>query len=699
MSPGAQPARAAGCFADREAGPVSALRDRLGLALRRWGEPAAVAAGYFAGSLLGLSLQFPGTQISALWPPNALLLAVLLARPPRRWWIYLAAVLPAHLLAQALMGIPFGAMLINFAGNTGEALLGAAAIRRWMEAPPRFDRLQSVILIMVFGGVVAPALMSFVVAQLFVWIGLSTDPWLAWRLRLLTNTLAVFTLVPPLVVALTRGRPPRLAVAPQRSGEAGALLTSLLVLGLLLFALPRFGLEESLFLLYVPLPLLLWAAVRFGLTGVCLSVLTLGGVSMWSIVHGYGPFAGQDPVGNATFLVLFLNVTCAPLLMLAALLAERKSGEEERRQAETLHSAVLASVHDQVAVLDRDGVIVVVNDSWRASSLEPEGTNYLELCRLAARRQESPGQALAGVEAVLAGERRRFQIEWACATTPGAWYEMSVEGLKHPEGGAVLTYTDITSRKQAELEARERGQELAHLTRVAMLGELSGALAHELNQPLTAILSNAQAAQRLLAREPSDLAEVREILHDIAEDDRRAGEVIQRLRAMLKKDGSKATLLDLSEVAREVLRLAHGDLVTRNVTAITQLAADLPPVRGDQVQLQQVLLNLIMNATEAMSDARPGERRLTVTIDRDGEEGVRASIADRGTGIAADELERVFEPFFTTKEQGLGLGLSICRSIVTAHGGRLWASNNEDRGATFFLTLPRCDADANGASA
>ncbi len=647
-----------------------------------------VAAGYFLGSLLGLSLRFPETGVSAFWPPNAILLAALLVTPRRRWWTYLAAVLPAHLLAQALKGIPFTVVLINYAGNAGDALLGAVLIQRFLGESQRFDRLRAMVLIVFFGGILAPALMSFVVAELFVWIGRNADPWVAWRLRLLTNTLAVCTLVPPLVLALTKARLPGGRAAPHRRAEASAMLTGLLVVGILVFELPRAGAGESPLLLYAPLPFLFWAATRFGLAETCLSMLTLGALAMWGIFHGRGPFVAHAPVENATSLVLFLNVVFVPLLMLAALMMERKSVDEGHRQVETLHSAVLASVHDQIAVLDRDGTILEVNESWSGAGREGPGTNYLDLCRREAQRYgESEARMLVGLEAVLSRARERFQMELACRVSR-QWHEISAEGLMRPEGGAVITYADVTSRKSAELEAREQRQELAHLTRVAMLGELSGALAHELNQPLTAILSNAQAAQRMLAREPIDLIEVGEILRDIAEDDRRAGEVIQRLRAMLRKDEAKLLPLGVNELVAEVLSFAHSDLITRNVSVTTELAAELPPVYGDRVQLQQVLLNLVLNACEAMSARQREERRLTLVAVRDGEAGVRVSVIDRGTGIPADELERVFTPFFTTKEHGLGLGLSICRSIVAAHGGRLWASNNEECGATFHLTLP-----------
>jgi C4-dicarboxylate-specific signal transduction histidine kinase len=247
---------------------------------------------------------------------------------------------------------------------------------------------------------------------------------------------------------------------------------------------------------------------------------------------------------------------------------------------------------------------------------------------------------------------------------------------------------DVTAEKAAELRSEEQRRDMTHLARVALLGELSGAVAHELNQPLTAILSNAQAAQRFLAQAPPDMAEVGDILADIVAEDKRAGEVIRRLRALYRKGEAQLQPVDLNEVAREVLQLTQGDLIAREVSVTTRLAAILPTVRGDRVQLQQVLLNLIVNACDAMSAIAADERALTIATARDGADAVQVSIADRGPGIAVDMLDRLFQPFVTTKPQGLGLGLSICRSIVMAHGGRLWADNNPERGATFSVALP-----------
>jgi C4-dicarboxylate-specific signal transduction histidine kinase len=417
-------------------------------------------------------------------------------------------------------------------------------------------------------------------------------------------------------------------------------------------------------------------------------VLSLGALALSAAVRGFGPFAEQNPAENATSLVLFLLVSGIPLLLLAAVMNERTRVDEGRRRIERLHGAVLGSLRDEVAVVDRDGTILEVNESWRASGLAAPGADCVEYWRGEVSAAGFGAQhALGGFGEVLLGARERFQVDLPSLASPGAWFELSVKALQRPEGGAVVTRSDITARKQAELEARRQRSELTHLTRVATLGELSGAMAHELSQPLTAILSNAQAAQRLLARQQPDLGEIRDILSDIADDDRRASEVIQRLRAMLLKEEPQFVALDLNELIREVLALERSDLIARKVIVVAELAADLPAVHGDRVQIQQVILNLVLNACEAMSATPFPERRLVLTTARD-EGRSQLTVVDRGTGIAADALERVFEPFFTTKRQGLGLGLSICRSIVEAHGGRLWASNNEEVGATFHLALP-----------
>ena len=239
----------------------------------------------------------------------------------------------------------------------------------------------------------------------------------------------------------------------------------------------------------------------------------------------------------------------------------------------------------------------------------------------------------------------------------------------------------------AEKEALERREQVTHLTRVAMLGELSGALAHELNQPLTAILSNAQAAERLLAQKTINLQDVRDILKDVVADDIRAGEVIRRLRNLLKPGHMALEPLRIGDVVHEVMSLARAQLVQHRVAVIEELEPTLPIIRGDRVQLQQVLLNVIINATDAVGGNRPDDRVVVAAAtQKDG--WLTISVSDNGTGLSPTASARLFEPFFTTKSNGLGLGLTICRSIVSAHGGRLSVRNNADRGATVEFTLP-----------
>jgi len=240
--------------------------------------------------------------------------------------------------------------------------------------------------------------------------------------------------------------------------------------------------------------------------------------------------------------------------------------------------------------------------------------------------------------------------------------------------------------RESEARAVEQRRELAHLGRVALVGELSAALAHEMIQPLAAILANARAGQRLLQAHGAATAELRAILEDIAADDRRAVTVMDRVRGLIKKDGAKPQLLSTNEVVSEVLALLRTDLQHRGVVVTTRLHEPAPLVLGDRVQLQQVLLNLVMNACDAMSDRPPGERLLVVSTATHGD--ARVEVRDRGSGIAPNALASVFEPFVTTKRDGLGLGLAICRSILTAHGGHISAANNPERGATFIVSLP-----------
>jgi signal transduction histidine kinase len=249
-------------------------------------------------------------------------------------------------------------------------------------------------------------------------------------------------------------------------------------------------------------------------------------------------------------------------------------------------------------------------------------------------------------------------------------------------------FANSLSRKRSELEAQGLRNDLAHAGRVATVGELTASLAHELNQPLTAILSNAQAGQRVLDTVPVDLVEVGEIFKDIVEDDKRAGEVIRRLRQLLAKGTPHLRALDLNEALEDVAQLVSGDAVVRGVSIRLELAPGLPEVMGDRVQLQQVALNLVLNGMDALRESAPGSRTLVLRTARADAGTVRVDVQDSGKGIRESDMGKIFQAFYTTKPDGMGIGLAITRSIVDVHGGRLEAHNNPDGGATFSFTLP-----------
>ncbi len=272
------------------------------------------------------------------------------------------------------------------------------------------------------------------------------------------------------------------------------------------------------------------------------------------------------------------------------------------------------------------------------------------------------------------------------------WLRHLVRAVARDGNGLVVrtvgVFQDITERKEAEMEARRAQNELAHAARLSVLGELAASMAHELNQPLAAILSNAQAARRFLAAPNTDLKEIREILDDIVRDDKRAGEVIHHMRAMVqKKDSVVAEPLDFNGLVRDTSKLVHSEMVVRDIGQELSLTPKLPAVLAGRIEMQQVLLNLMVNAMDAMRDQPADRRQLRIETFAAGG-GVRVAVRDHGHGIPENVMADIFRPFFTTKTQGLGMGLSISRSIVEARGGKLWAENAPDGGAIFWIEMP-----------
>jgi PAS domain S-box-containing protein len=371
-------------------------------------------------------------------------------------------------------------------------------------------------------------------------------------------------------------------------------------------------------------------------------------------------------------------------------ITERKQAEEALREARTTLNAIIDSTDDLIWSVDpnsfglmtfnrglRDyffqGRGIRLEPGLRPEDLFPAG-EYVQRWRDFYQRalQEGPFTT----EYQVYTHTRTLQLSFNLVKRDGEVFGVSVFGK------------DITERKQAEAEVLRQRSELAHVARVSTMGELAASVAHELNQPLGAILANAEAAELFLQQEPPALGELGAILADIRKDDERAGEVIRRMRSLLRKRELEREPLQINPLVEDVFRLVSADAALRNTAIAAELSPYLPPIQGDCIHLQQVLLNLIMNAMEAMAKQPPEKRRLMVRTRRAGDGGVEVSVADSGSGIEPHHLPKLFEAFFTTKQSGIGMGLAIARKIVEAHGGRIWAENGPTGGAVFRFTLP-----------
>lgn len=365
-------------------------------------------------------------------------------------------------------------------------------------------------------------------------------------------------------------------------------------------------------------------------------------------------------------------------------ITERKSAEDRfRLMVQTAPTAIL--------MFDETGTIVLWNS--RAEALFGYGPDELPGINIDRLLPDGLGighgqpRLTPDAEALMTdlGDR----LELAGRRKDGSQLVLQVSLNPVPIESKLLVFAmiaDLTETTRLEHESALQRDELAHLSRVALLSELSGSLAHELNQPLTAILANAQAAARFLDRDPPDLDEVRSGLQSIVESDKRAGEVIRKLRALLRKDNTAFRFLSPNDVVTDVLGIIRSDLLNRNIETVVELADDIPAVCGDVIQLQQVLLNLIINASDAMRDME--DRQITLRTELVSPGQVVVSVSDTGRGIPDESIDTIFAPFFTTKPEGLGLGLAVCRTIIGAHHGTLWAANNVGAGATVGFSLP-----------
>jgi PAS domain S-box-containing protein len=386
-------------------------------------------------------------------------------------------------------------------------------------------------------------------------------------------------------------------------------------------------------------------------------------------------------------------------------ITERKRAEVELRESEQNYRMLFESIDEGFCTIE---VLFDQNEKpveYRFLQISPSFERQTGIKNAAGRRMreiapqhEEHWFDIYG-RIALTGEPMRFENE---AKQLGRWYDVYAFRVEDPKRGRVgILFNDITARKRAEAEARDSERrfrevqtELAHAGRVAAMGQLAALIAHEVKQPITAAVTSAFAAQRWLSADPPNFREVDDALSTIIKEGKRAGEVVARIPALIKKVPARKDNVAINDAILEVIALTRAEAANNGVSVRTQLTEGLPGVQGDRVQLQQVLLNLIINAIEAMRDVVEDERELFIST-RNEPDGVSVEVRDSGPGFAPETLDHVFAGFYTPKPDGLGIGLSICRSIIEAHNGRLWASANLPRGASFQFALP---AIANTAS-
>ncbi|HEX7978178.1 MAG TPA: ATP-binding protein [Gemmatimonadaceae bacterium] len=654
----------------------------------------------FFGNLACLLLRYPNHGAAILFPPYAALTAVLLASRRRDWIVYIVVGSVGHYVT-SIGEWSFSWVMLADVANIVRACLAALLLQRLLGPHPRLDSVASLARFVIAAAIVAPVVGATIGATNVVLHDVPQTYSETWNGWFVSNALTALMML-PVFMEVTRApstwRLPRLS--RRRSIETALFSVALVVSCVVTYIALADRRFDSAMAFYAPLPVLLWAGLRFGTggAGLALSLVTS------AAIIGTGHRAGGDPSASAVLkLQVFVFLTALPMLCVAVVATAL-------RDAVQLYRALLASLQDQVAILDANGTVIRVNQSWQRHADMPSpcpferarvGDNFLVCCRRASEilaelhpedRDPSPRRLFNGTAAVLLGEYQRYETDYELKHDGlREWFTIRVESLERADGGAVVTRANISARRQAQTEIEEQRRQLAHLGRVAVLGQLSGALAHELRQPLAAILANAEAARHMMGHEVIDVEEIRTILADVVAEDRRAAAVIDGLRAMHRRGDMRLEPIAPEDLVREALRLAHTEIMTRGVTATWTIDSELPAVLADRVQIQQVLLNLILNACESMGDKEASLRLLTLGASEAGSH-VCFSVRDSGTGIPDALIESLFEPFVTTKPEGLGLGLSIARTVVDTHGGRIWAENEEGSGARISFLLPTAPA-------
>jgi len=650
------------------------------------------AIAFFILQRLTFLLRFPPYERTTLWVPGALTFTALLVSPMAGWWrLYGGLCVAAYAAYHNDREISGPVALLSAQFHFAASAMGAWVIQRLTNGAP-FATVVSMLVFVLAAGLLVP-LATSTPADLLRWVRGDVDTWPIAVRSFLCVSLGMLIATPALTTTMVHGRDWLRSSGFRQRLEVVALAVCILAVGLWVFATSADSPVISA-MVYAPIPFLLWAALRFEVAGASWALLAIAYLSTWNAINGRGPFVGGSTDDHVLQLQLFLMSISLPLLFMAAGIGERRRAfsllvdeMNERRRMEERFRLVVESTPNAMLMIDPAGRIVSVNRQTETlfgySSQELIGRPWSNLFpdRFRARSTARVGEFFA--TPIATGPGNGFELYGRRRDSTEFPLEIGLTPIDSADGTlALVAVTDNTERQRAE-EAR---RELIHASRLAALSEFTASIAHEINQPLGAILSNADAAEMLLESPSPPLDEVRRILVDIRNDDLRASDVIRSLRALLRRGEVERNPVEINRLVREVATILRAEALRRGIEVRVELAATDLEVLGDRVHLQQVLLNLIINGMEAMQDSHEEKQLKISTVQQDDE--VLVSVADRGCGVSPETMPRLFDRFFSTKKEGMGLGLAISRSLVEEHGGRIWVENAPDRGAIVRFSLP-----------
>ena len=630
------------------------------------------------------------SHFSFFWIPDSILLCALLRAPPRYWWLFLVLIVPLRLLGNLSAPLPIGFVLATAGIDAVTTLAGCLAVRYFTHDPSRLSSWRDWL---AMGAILLVAAVSALLGAALRHAR-GDDYWQAWQVWFLGNALAQLIITPALLTWLF-WKGPRVAPA----GRAGVIEASLLFVGMILTTYlaysstgPFLNFAESRF--FLPIPFLYWAALRFGMAGASIAVpiitfFTLNSVLLQQIIGVLQQSVFFDPHQTNTqsfVLARFLLFRTLPVYVVAGLVEQRHRAELSVRESEARFRVMANTAPVLVWMSGTDKLCTFFNQVWLDFTGRPReaelGNGWAEGVHPDDLEQclETYGTAFDA--------REPFRMEYRLRNRGGEYrwiLDMGVPrfDLDGSFCGYIGSAIDITDQKQAQ----EDNVHIGHLQRLAQMGELTASIAHELRQPLSGILLHTETLRALWQGSGGSSPEVEEILVDIEKDGRRADNVLVSIRNLVRKHEERFGPVDINAAVLSCKSLISNEAMRRHVRIVTELADHLPPVDGAPTEIMQVLLNLVSNALDAVETIPAARRLVTFRTERHGDL-VRLSVLDCGHGINPQDMASLFESFFTTRSQGMGLGLSIVRSIVQAHHGTVSAENLPAGGAAFHVTLP-----------